>query len=57
MGDLTVLIDNLFISFADIIPPRIADLDGDCQRTMGDLTVLIDNLFISFDPLTVPGCD
>ena len=57
MGDLTVMIDHLFITLAPIEPPRIGDLDADCMRTMGDLTILIDHLFITLSPLTIPGCD
>jgi hypothetical protein len=56
MGDLTVLIDNLFISLAPLACPVAAniDLSSDELITMGDLTVLIDNLFISLTPL--PPC-
>jgi hypothetical protein len=56
MGDLTVLIDHLFISFT----PLWCDAEGNTDMspdgliTMGDLTVLIDHLFISFTPL--PAC-
>jgi hypothetical protein len=56
MGDLTVMIDNLFIS----LTPLTCDIAGNVDMspdglvTMGDLTVLIDNLFISLSPL--PFC-
>jgi hypothetical protein len=56
MGDLTVLIDHLFISFEPLGCPQEGNVDmsGDNLITMGDLTVLIDHLFISFEPL--PPC-
>ncbi len=56
MGDLTVLIDHLFISLAPLCCPTEADCDGSggLPIDMGDLTALIDHLFISLDPL--PPC-
>jgi len=56
VGDLTALIDHLFISFtpvccldeADIAPVVFPDGSVD----VGDLTALIDHLFITFTPLT-----
>ena len=55
IGDLTVLINNLFITFEPIDPPLVADMTGDCQVDIGDLTALINNLFITFGPLGI-GC-
>jgi hypothetical protein len=54
MGDLTVLIDHLFISFNPLacVDEGNVDLSADGLVTMGDLTVLIDHLFISFNPLS-----
>jgi hypothetical protein len=56
MGDLTVLIDHLFISFNPVacLDEANIDMSSDGLVTMGDLTVLIDHLFISFTPL--PAC-
>ncbi len=56
MGDLTVLIDHLFISLEPLCCPDEANMDliPGHEVTMGDLTVLIDHLFISLDPL--PPC-
>jgi hypothetical protein len=56
MGDLTVMIDHLFITLTPLICPEAGnvDLSGDDLVTMGDLTVLIDHLFISLAPL--PAC-
>jgi hypothetical protein len=56
MGDLTVLIDNLFISLSPLacVDAGNVDLSSDNLVTMGDLTVMIDNLFISLSPL--PPC-
>jgi outer membrane protein assembly factor BamB len=55
MGDLTVLIDHLFISLSPLECPAAGnvDLSADSLVSMGDLTVLIDNLFISLNPLPV----
>ena len=57
LGDLTVLIDHLFVSFDPIEPPRVGDLSGDCTVSLGDLTLMIDHLFVSFADFTTPGCD
>ncbi len=53
MGDLTVLIDHLFISLEPLACDVEGNVDGslDGQVTMGDLTILIDHLFISLSPL------
>ena len=57
MGDLTVLIDHLFITLSSLDCPQEGNVDtsADNEITMGDLTVLIDNLFISLAPL--PACE
>jgi hypothetical protein len=56
MGDLTVLIDHLYISLAPLVcnEEGNTDLSTDGLVTMGDLTVLIDHLYISLAPL--PPC-
>jgi hypothetical protein len=56
MGDLTVLIDHLFISLNPLTctDEGNVDVSADNMVTMGDLTVLIDHLFISLNPL--PPC-
>jgi len=53
LGDLTKLIDYLFISFTEPDCITEANTDGDPLGTvdLGDLTKLIDYLFISFTPL------
>ncbi len=56
IGDLTMLVDHLFISFDPILPRKVADMNGDCSVDIGDLTALVDHLFISFADLT-PGCE
>ncbi|MBU0984093.1 MAG: PKD domain-containing protein [candidate division Zixibacteria bacterium] len=56
VGDLTNLIDHLFISFTPICCEDEADVSpvpGDGSVDVGDLTGLIDHLFISFPPLQV----
>ena len=61
LGDLTVMIDHLFVSFDDVPCPPEADVDlsgaplaENDDITLGDLTVLIDHLFVSFEDL--PPC-
>ena len=53
LGDLTALIDHLFISLNPLICPEEGNLDlsPDGLTSLGDLTVLIDFLFISLEPL------
>jgi len=50
LGDLTMLIDHLFISFVQLECVTEANVDGDPTGIvdLGDLTALIDYLFISF---------
>ncbi|MBD3258191.1 hypothetical protein GF377_07135, partial [candidate division GN15 bacterium] len=49
LGDLTVLVDHLFISLDPLYCPEEADIDlqQDGNVTLGDLTVMVDHLFIS----------
>ncbi len=54
IGDLTVLIDNLFITFAPLCCPGEGNVDATGGTDISDLTVLIDNLFITFG--TLPNC-
>ncbi|MBU0983639.1 MAG: hypothetical protein KKA42_07200 [candidate division Zixibacteria bacterium] len=61
IGDLTALIDHLFISFAPIccedeadITPAINGMPPDGSVDVGDLTGMIDHLFINFPPM--PPC-
>ncbi len=51
IGDLTTLIDNLFITFTPLCCEAEANCDGAGGVDIGDLTALIDNLFITFTPL------
>src|SRR3972149_1039563 len=50
LGDLTALIDYLFISFEPPCCQEAANIDGTTGIDIGDLTALIDYLFISFTP-------
>ena len=52
IGDLTALIDYLFITYTPPDCMEEANIDGDPQGAVdiGDLTVLIDYLFISYTP-------
>ncbi|MBU0984094.1 MAG: hypothetical protein KKA42_09510, partial [candidate division Zixibacteria bacterium] len=61
VGDLTVLIDHLFINFMALccvteadVAPLISGGAPDNQVDVGDLTAMIDHLFINFAPL--PTC-
>jgi len=53
ISDLTVLIDNLYITFTPLCCEEKANVDGssDGKVDISDLTALIDNLYISFAPL------
>jgi hypothetical protein len=62
MGDLTSIIDHLYVSYYPFTCPRAADIDQSgapdptlVDITTGDLTALIDYLFISLAPL--PACN
>lgn len=52
IGDLTVLIDHLFINFPVLECPDEGNVDGDPEGIVdvADLTLLIDHLFINFTP-------
>ena len=55
VGDLTNMIDHLFIGFTPICCPDEADLSPttpDGSIDVGDLTAMIDHLFINFPPLS-----
>jgi hypothetical protein len=56
MGDLTVMIDHLFVNLTPLVCPAEGnvDLSIDFRVTMSDLTVLIYHLFIGLSPL--PSC-
>ncbi|MBD3257056.1 hypothetical protein GF377_01390 [candidate division GN15 bacterium] len=54
LGDLTSLIDHLFISLSPLCCEDEAVLDANPEVTLGDLTALVDHLFISLGPL--PAC-
>ena len=54
LGDLSVLIDHLFVSFDPVCCPAESNLDDQPGVALGDLTVLIDHLFVTFAPL--PPC-
>lgn len=59
LGDLTVMIDHLFITLSPLDCWEEGNLDGSLPEgpgsvTLGDLTIIIDNLFISLTP--TPPC-
>ncbi len=51
IGDLTVLVDHLFISFTPLCCEAEGNVDLVGGVDIGDLTKLVDHLFISFAPL------
>jgi hypothetical protein len=51
IGDLTVLVDHLFITFTPLCCESEASVDGAEGVDIGDLIVLVDHLFINFGPL------
>jgi hypothetical protein len=54
IGDLTVLVDHLFISFTPLCCEQEGDMVIDSSVDIADLTFLVDHLFITFTPQ--PGC-
>jgi|CXWL01.1.fsa_nt_gi hypothetical protein len=48
IGDLTILVDHLFINFVPLCCSREADLDDNGSIDIGDLTLIVDHLFITF---------
>lgn len=55
IGDLTLMINHLFISFEDLPCETEADVTEDSAVDIGDLTLLINHLFITFEAL--PECE
>ncbi len=55
IADLTLLIENLFITFTPLPVPKLADVDNNCSIDINDLTALISFLFLS-GPDLVMGC-
>lgn len=52
IADLTAMIDYLYISFTEPVPPlEVADTDCDDHIDISDITALIDYLYITFTPL------
>ncbi|MEW5794844.1 MAG: SBBP repeat-containing protein [Candidatus Zixiibacteriota bacterium] len=56
IGDITLMIDHLFLTGTPIVPPRVGDVNATCNITIGDVTVMIDHLFISGAQFMV-GCE
>jgi hypothetical protein len=54
IGDLTMLVDHLFISFPVLCCEDEADVTSDFSVDIGDLTVLVDHLFLTF--VSLPSC-
>lgn len=53
LTDLTLLVNNLFVTFAALPCAAEANTSGDaaCAITLTDLTVLVNRLFVTFDPM------
>ncbi len=54
--DLSILIDNQFLTLAPIYPAFVGDVTGDCQIDITDISRFIDHLFLTLGPLEV-GCE
>ncbi len=54
IGDLTYLVDMLFISFTPTVTIQSGDCDGDFSIDIGDLTRMVDFLFITGTPFPNP---
>lgn len=61
LTDLTLLVNNLFVTFAPLDCAAEANTNGDlaCQVTLSDLTILVNHLFVTFEPLAscLPVCN
>ncbi len=55
IGDISAMVDALFMSAVMPELHLMYDVNGDCIVDIEDLTVLVRHLFISFEPLK-PGC-
>ena len=53
LTDLTVLVNNLFVTFIPVACPAEANTTGDpnCDLNLTDLTVLVNFLFVTFEPV------
>ncbi len=51
MGDLTALVDHLYISILPLPNPDMADIDGQAGIDIGDITAMVNQLFVTFAPL------
>lgn len=47
LGDISLLIDHLFINGTPIIPAKTGDVNFTCDITLGDISRLVDYLFIT----------
>ncbi len=54
--DLSILIDNQFLTLTPIYPAFVADVTGDCAVDISDVSRFIDHLFLTLGPLEV-GCE
>jgi len=54
--DLSILIDNQFLTLTPIYPAFVGDVTGDCQIDITDISRFIDHLFLTLGPLEV-GCE
>jgi len=53
LTDLTLLVNKLFVDFAEVDCPAEANTSGDaaCEITLTDLTLLVNKLFVTFEPV------
>jgi len=56
IGDISVIIDHLFITKTPIVPPKAGDVNHTCSITISDVARIVDHLFIAGAELLV-GCE
>jgi hypothetical protein len=57
IGDVSMLIDHLFITQSPLEHPSSADVDASCGVSIGDVSRMIDALFVSLDQsILLAGC-
>lgn len=56
IGDISLMIDHLFLSGIPIVPPKVGDVNASCDITIGDISMMIDHLFLEGTPFLV-GCE
>lgn len=55
LTDLTILVNHLFVTFAPLPDPTLADVNCSQSVTLTDLTLLVNKLFVTFAELSCCG--